>query len=395
MRALVFTLIALGALATEAGGQSARVSAQVQWSIKGKRTNVTPNSTPGIARHPSTREELTVNTDGEQSFETGADVTLQWEMDPNNLPGGMVTRVSHTGQLILGFQAGNLLAQPSRLIALNGTLSARNTVVQPTRCEPLRKGELGMGSTSVNQEIAGAAKFDASNAAIQLLFQGDKPTHFSAGARGLKLKGVARFGCGGTEPVEREAEFLWDLPADPQKAGWVMSTTKTVDGYVVTASWRGEQDGYTVEKFGKLTWSQPKAPAGPPVNQKAMAMPETGGSGSMSFTQGGKDVTWKLAQVQEQGGMGMTAKVLLYTPNGQPPSDDTSGLMTVTVMNMQGSWSLISLNVSNGPAGDSEYDSSSNKCAVKVTPSPLAVSGTCSGGFNGPAITKFSLTANK
>jgi hypothetical protein len=244
---------ALAALNSAAVAQGTkRVTAQVQWSVKGQGAQQLIK--PALLKLP-TGEELLVPEDGSESFDYGVDVTLTFDADPNMLPGGMMSRATNGAPMIFGFIAGNVMPYGGKLIALNGTFSAKHELTQKQPCSPLKKNEHGMGSTGANAVLSGATKFDAGNATIQLTFQGDAPSHFVAGASGLKLSGDVRYACGQTAKMSLEPAFEMSLPFDPRSAGWVVATTKTPEGVVMTASWKGEEQGYKIEKFGKLTWS--------------------------------------------------------------------------------------------------------------------------------------------
>jgi hypothetical protein len=248
----VLCLITCASACLAQGAASKRVTAQVQWSVKGQGPQQAIS--PPVLRLPG-GEELLVPADGRESFEYGADVTLTFSADPNMLPGGMMSRATNGAPMIVGFLAGNLMPYGSTLLALTGTMSATHSLTQQQPCSPLKKNEGGMGSTGANATLSGAQKFDAGNTTIQITLQGDVPVHFTAMASGLTVAGDVRYACGQTAKLAIEPVIEWGLPFNARDQGWVVATTKTPDGSVTTASWRGEERGYTVEKFGKITWS--------------------------------------------------------------------------------------------------------------------------------------------
>jgi hypothetical protein len=253
LRQMMTIGIALAATYEAAIAQSTkRVTAQVQWSVKGQGAQQMIK--PALLKLP-TGEELLIPEDGAETFDYGVDVTLTFDADPNMLPGGVMSRATNGAPMIFGFIAGNVMPYGGRLIALNGTFSAKHDLTQKQPCSPLKKDQHGMGSSGANAVLSGTTKFDAGNATIQLTFQGDTPAHFMAGARGLTLNGDVRYACGQTARMSLDPSFEMSLPFDPRSAGWVVATTKTTDGVVMTASWKGEEQGYRVEKYGKLTWS--------------------------------------------------------------------------------------------------------------------------------------------
>lgn len=121
--------------------------------------------------------------------------------------------------------------------------------------------------------------------------------------------------------------------------------------------------------------------------------------GQITFTQGGKDATWHLAQ----GGVDTVAGTWLVNLNYQPEGKaGPAGLMlTVTrpPAEMAMPMDLDRLTVQGGPGGNATYSQPGAHCTLKVTtltPAAAEGSGTCTGTFQGgPAITKFAFKASR
>lgn len=257
MKTLALLSVALLCAAPAVSAQKpARVTAEIHWTVKGhgpQEMNVPPLQVNGV-------DAIDVPKDGTESFQLGADVTLQLDVESGYLPGGMVSRMTNNLPTIMGVVPGQVLPYGSRIIALHGTLSGKHSLAQTGGCNRLKAGEHGSSSTSANVELSGAVQFDDANATIYLTFVGDRPHGFNAQAEGLKLKGQATYACGGHTEIELTPRFLFSLPDDPAAEGWIVNATKIPGGYEMTASWRGVVDGFTIERFGRFTWKAPQAP---------------------------------------------------------------------------------------------------------------------------------------
>ncbi len=119
--------------------------------------------------------------------------------------------------------------------------------------------------------------------------------------------------------------------------------------------------------------------------------------GQITFTQGGKEATWRLAQGAIDTLAGTWIVNLTYAPDAKP--ERSSLMLTVTRLpaDLGGTTDVDRLMVEHGPAGDATYHTPVAQCKLTIaqlTPAAVEGSGTCTGTFErGPAITKFAFAA--
>jgi hypothetical protein len=119
--------------------------------------------------------------------------------------------------------------------------------------------------------------------------------------------------------------------------------------------------------------------------------------GQITFTQGGKEATWRLAEGAIDTLAGTRMVNLTYAPDGKP--ERGSLMLTVTRLpaDLGGTTDMDRLMVERGPAGDATYHTPVAQCKLTIaqlTPAAVEGSGTCTGTFErGPAITKFAFAA--
>lgn len=119
--------------------------------------------------------------------------------------------------------------------------------------------------------------------------------------------------------------------------------------------------------------------------------------GQITFTQGGKEATWRLAEGAIDTLAGTWMVNLTYAPDGKP--ERGSLMLTVTRLpaDLGGTTDVDRLMVERGPAGDATYHTPVAQCKLTIaqlTPAAGEGSGTCTGTFErGPAITKFAFAA--
>lgn len=119
--------------------------------------------------------------------------------------------------------------------------------------------------------------------------------------------------------------------------------------------------------------------------------------GQITFTQGGKEATWRLAQGAIDTVAGRWMVNLTYAPEGAPER----GTLMLTVVRLPadlgGTTDVDRLMVERGPAGDATYRAPAAQCKLTIahlTPAAVEGSGTCTGTFErGLAITKFAFAA--
>ncbi len=117
--------------------------------------------------------------------------------------------------------------------------------------------------------------------------------------------------------------------------------------------------------------------------------------GKITFTQAGKETTWKIRTGQVS--LDHDAKsvaFLQYSPDGKAGKSYLS-----LFMDRKGSaFEVTSLRIKEGPAGSAEYNKKTAACTVHVTALGAAGvegSGTCTGEFkNGPAVARFQFSAS-
>jgi hypothetical protein len=121
--------------------------------------------------------------------------------------------------------------------------------------------------------------------------------------------------------------------------------------------------------------------------------------GQITFTQGGKEATWRLVE----GGIDTVAGTWLvnldYDPAGKPGPASLMVTITRPPAEVGIPMGLDRLTLQGGPAGNATYGEPAARCTLKVTtltPAAAEGSGTCTGTFKGgPAITKFAFKASR
>jgi hypothetical protein len=136
-----------------------------------------------------------------------------------------------------------------------------------------------------------------------------------------------------------------------------------------------------------------------PAAHGQMATIATYKHGQITFTQGGKEATWRLVAGTIDTLAGTWMVNLTYAPDSKAEGVGRSLMLTVTRLpaDLGGTTDVDRLMVERGPAGDATYHTPVAQCKLTIAQLTLAAvegSGTCTGTFErGPAITKFTFAA--
>jgi len=251
------------------------------------------------------------------------------------------------------------------------------------------------------ENASGRLTFDAERTAFQLHFRGEKPIGVQLPVTlWVKLTRRITSACRPPETLSDSLPHAFAFPnLELAATGWTFEQGGGPGRYTLVArhvSVDSTNPGTRIAMTVKLTWEGPPAPKGavaeaPPVRQPTL----TTGRGSVTFTQGGKDATWALADVVEAMAGGMGSRSYVFTSDGKTMGAG-KGLFTLTLVKIGADFTFASINVVEGPAGDSDYETDSNKCTLRLTPQAgggVSGTGQCSGGFSGAPVTKFTFTA--
>jgi len=331
-----------------------------------------------------------INAPGELQRETGT-LTMVLEMLPEQLPGGMISRALNGAPHMVGWTPPTSLPPAqSRLVSLQGSSAITGSMQEPDRCRTVTTGEMAGRIDPAGATIRGALQYTQQNSMVTIVFRDTVPIGFSFGTTdSLPRTATVTYACGGTSTSDPGALQGNALGVSVDAAnGWRVQTRRSGQQWVLTAEKTEPVSGYdgTVKRMAKLTWTQPRASA-PPQPPVAATPSLTNARGTITFTQGGQQHTWPLNSKTEQGGGGMTMKVLLFTVDGLAP-DGSKGTLALSYMNMGGQPQLAALSVTAGPRGDSEYDMNTNRCTIRVLPD--GGEGTCTGGFRGAVVSRFT-----
>jgi hypothetical protein len=116
--------------------------------------------------------------------------------------------------------------------------------------------------------------------------------------------------------------------------------------------------------------------------------------GKITFTQAGKETTWKIITNHASLDPGKKSIYLQYSPDGRAGKS----YLSMSLKSKGSAFEVASLRIKEGTAGSAEYDKKTAACTVRVTEFSAAGvegSGTCTGEFkNGPAVARFQFSAS-
>lgn len=381
--ALALTVAAVQPAAAQARNSSgmARTTAVLEWTTETRYAR----SVSSVMR----KDGSAVLAPGELQKETGS-LTMVLEMLPEQLPGGVVSRTLNGTPHMVGWTPPmSLPPAQSRLVSIAGRSAIEGSMQEPDRCRTVTEGEMAGRVDPAGATLRGSLNYTQQNSMVTIVFRDTVPIGFSFGTTdSLPRTATVTYACGGTSASNPGALQGNELGVSVDAAsGWTVRTRRNGEQWVMTAEKTEPVTGYegTVKRTASLKWTQPRAtaPPQPPASTPTL----TAGRGTITFTQGGQQATWLLNSKTEQGAGGMVMKVLLFTVDGNAP-DGSKGTLALSWMNMGGQPQLAALSVTAGPRGDSEYDMSTSRCTIKLLAD--GGEGTCTGGFSGAVVSRFT-----
>jgi hypothetical protein len=116
--------------------------------------------------------------------------------------------------------------------------------------------------------------------------------------------------------------------------------------------------------------------------------------GKITFTQAGKEATWKVRGGQVSLDQGAKRTSIKYSPDGKI----SKSYLSMSLKGKGSAFEVTYLRIKEGPAGSAEYNKKTAACTVRVTAFSAAGvegSGTCTGEFkNGPSVARFQFSAS-
>lgn len=116
--------------------------------------------------------------------------------------------------------------------------------------------------------------------------------------------------------------------------------------------------------------------------------------GKITFTQAGKETTWKIMGGQATIDQGAKRMAFKYSPDGKV----NKSYLSMHLKGKGSAFEVTYMRIKEGPAGSAEYNKKTAACTANVTTFSAAGiegSGTCTGEFkNGPAVARFQFSAS-